>query len=190
MEQAKSHDHKIFINDVSISKISPPLIPDFSDEQNKRFAELHKELLTKSMLENDSNETAFLFDPADLTYVFQHGTENSVNIFDNPEAFSMIAGGRYSKLFLLHNHPSGKSFSYSDIGVFLLNDSISGITVIANTGEVHCLVKTNKYRFEKAYIVLSGIRGNYAAAVPNSEEDAEIVKLFIKSGKKTGIVSL
>lgn len=190
MEQAKSRDHKILINDVSISKVTPPLIPGFSDEQNKRFAELHKELLTKSMLENESNETAFLFNPADLTYVFQHGSENSVDILGNPEAFSMLTGGRYSNLFLLHNHPSTKSFSYSDIGVFLLNDSISGITVITNTGEVHCLIKTYKYNFKEAYSILSDIRGCYNVTVPNSEEDAEIVKCFIKSGKKTGIFYL
>ena len=190
LEQAKSRDHKIMINDVSISKATAPLIPGFSNEQNKRLAELHKELLTKSMLENDSNETAFLFNPFDLTYVFQHGVENSVNILENPEAFSMITSGRFSNLFLLHNHPSTKSFSYSDIGVFLLNDSIGGITVITNTGETHCLIKTNKYNFEEAYNVLSDIRRGFNASTPNSEEDAEIVKRFIKSSKKTGIVSL
>ena len=190
LEQAKSRDHKIMINDVSISKATAPLIPGFSNEQNKRLAELHKELLTKSMLENDSNETAFLFNPFDLTYVFQHGVENSVNILENPEAFSMITSGRFSNLFLLHNHPSTKSFSYSDIGVFLLNDSIGGITVITNTGETHCLIKTNKYNFEEAYNVLSDIRREFNASTPNSEEDAEIVKRFIKSSKKTGIVSL
>jgi len=190
LEQAKSRDHKIMINDVSISKATAPLIPSFSNEQNKRLAELHKELLTKSMLENDSNETAFLFNPFDLTYVFQHGVENSVNILENPEAFSMITSGRYSNLFLLHNHPSTKSFSYSDIGVFLLNDSIGGITVITNTGETHCLIKTHKYNFEEAYSVLSDIRSEFNATTPNSEEDAEIVKRFIKSSKKTGIVSL
>ena len=190
LEQAKSRDHKIMINDVSISKATAPLVPGFSNEQNKRLAELHKELLTKSMLENDSNETAFLFNPFDLTYVFQHGVENCVNILENPEAFSMITSGRYSNLFLLHNHPSTKSFSYSDIGVFLLNDSIGGITVITNTGETHCLIKTNKYNFEEAYSVLSEIRREFSASTPNSEEDAEIVKRFIKSSKKTGIVSL
>ena len=190
LEQAKSRDHKIMINDVSISKATAPLVPGFSNEQNKRLSELHKELLTKSMLENDSNETAFLFNPSDLTYVFQHGIENCVNILENPEAFSMITSGRYSNLFLLHNHPSTKSFSYSDIGVFLLNDSIGGITVITNTGETHCLIKTNKYNFEEAYSVLSDIRREFSASTPNSEEDAEIVKRFIKSSKKTGIVSL
>ena len=190
LEQAKSRDHKIMINDVSISKATAPLVPGFSNEQNKRLSELHKELLTKSMLENDSNETAFLFNPFDLTYVFQHGVENCVNILENPEAFSMITSGRYSNLFLLHNHPSTKSFSYSDIGVFLLNDSIGGITVITNTGETHCLIKTNKYNFEEAYSVLSEIRREFSASTPNSEEDAEIVKRFIKSSKKTGIVSL
>ena len=71
-----------------------------------------------------------------------------------------------------------------------INDSIGGITVITNTGETHCLIKTNKYNFEEAYNVLSDIRREFNASTPNSEEDAEIVKRFIKSSKKTGIVSL
>ncbi|MCH5193192.1 MAG: hypothetical protein J1F11_04455 [Oscillospiraceae bacterium] len=190
MEQAKTRDHKIYINDVAISKVNPPTIPGFSDEQNQKFSELHKELLRKSMEENDSNETACLFDPISLNYVFHHGGINSVDILENPEAFSMLNSDRYSGLYLLHNHPSTKTFSYADIGVLLLYYNIEGITVITNDGDVQCLIKTDKYSFDKAYEVLQNIRNEYTSDVPDEQEDAEIVKKFIKNSKKTGIIIL
>lgn len=190
MEQAKTRDHKITINDIAISKADPPSIPGFTDEQNQKFSDLHKELLKKSMEENDSNETACLFDPISLNYVFQHGGINSVDILDNPEAFSMINSDRYSGLYLLHNHPSTRTFSYADIGVLLLYNNIEGITVITNDGDVQCLVKTNKYSFDKAYKILQSIRREYKSDVPDEQEDAEIVKKFIKNSKKVGIIIL
>ena len=190
MEQAKARDHKIKITDIAIAKAIPPSIPGFSDEQNQKFFDLHKELLRKSMKENNSNETACLFDPISLNYVFQHGDINSVNILDNPEAFSMLNSDRYSCLYLLHNHPSTKTFSYADIGVLLLHDNIEGITVITNDGNVQCLIKTDKYNFDKAHELLQNIRNEYTSVVPDEQEDAEIVKKFIKSSQKAGIITL
>lgn len=190
MEQAKTRDHKINITDIAISKAVPPVIPGFSDEQNQKFSEIHKILLKKSMEENDSNETACLFDPISLICIFQHGDINSVNILENPEAFYMINSDKYSGLYLLHNHPTTKTFSYADIGVFLLHDNIEGIIVITNDGNVQCLLKTHKYNFYKAYEILQNIRNEYTSDIPDEQEDAEIVRKFIKNSKKAGIIIL
>ena len=190
MEQAKTRDHKIYINDIAVSKAEPPVIPGFSDEQNQKFSEIHKELLKKSMKENDSNETACLFDPVSLKYIFQHGDINSVNILENPEAFSMVNSDKYSGLYLLHNHPTTKTFSYADIGVLLLHDNIEGITVVTNDGNVQCMIKNHNYSFDKAYEILQSIRNEYPSDTPDEQEDAEIVKKFIKNSKKAGIIVL
>lgn len=141
MEQAKTRDKKIIITDMAIEKVNAPDIPFFSAEQNQRFKELNKELLRKAKYENDSNEVAILFDSNSLSYQVAFGGVSSVNIFENPIARDMIRNADEKSLFLLHNHPSTKIFSYTDIGVLLTNDSYMGMTAVANTGVVSTVYK-------------------------------------------------
>ena len=176
LEQAKKRDHKIEITDIAIDKISKSTVSEFSDIQNKLVDKVHKELLTKSKNCNNSNEVACIFDINSAEKVFHYGTEHSVNIFNNPTAFSMSNCANDNSLFLAHNHPSTQDFSYSDLGVFLMNDSIGGISVVSNSGNVHILYKTDKYDFSLAYECISKIRNSYATY--NEEIDKTIVKDF------------
>ncbi|MGN1303619.1 MAG: hypothetical protein ACI4YB_01160 [Oscillospiraceae bacterium] len=187
MQQAKTRDSKIIITDVAVSKAEPPAIPYFTQQQNQKFRELHHELLSKSKYENDSNEVAFLFAPNTLKYEYAFGDENSVNIFNNPFALDMFNNSSEKELFLLHNHPTTKIFSYSDIGVLLLHDNIGGITVISNAGKVNVMYKTNNYDFTKAYRALKEIREGYDHKVLSEEEDAEVVRQFLKICDSSGI---
>lgn len=190
MEQAKTRDKKIEITDIAISKAEPPSIPDFSDEQNARFRELHKELLRLAKEKNDSNEVAFLFDPNTMGYEMAFGGASYVDIFENPIARDMYRNSSVGELYLLHNHPSTKTFSYSDIGVLLVNAKLKGITVITNAGNTEVLQKTEKYDYDTARRVLEKIRMEYQTKSLNEEQDAEIVKRFLKVSNKTGIVLL
>lgn len=190
MQQAKTRDKKIEITDIAISKADTQAIPHFSEEQNSKLNELHKELLRRSMNENDSNEVAFLFNTKILNYEVQFGDEASVDIFANPFAFEMLNRSSEKELYLLHNHPSTKSFSYTDIGVFLMHDNIGGITVVTNTGDVHILYKSENYSFEYAYEAIIQIRSDYSIDVLDEENDAEVVKRFLKVCKKCGIISM
>ncbi len=142
------------------------------------------------MNENNSNEVAFLFSPISFRCEKQFGTIQQVNVFENPLAFEMLRHSGNMELFLIHNHPSTKTFSYSDIGVLLLHDAIGGITVVTNTGDVHLLYKTNKYSFEQAYESLSEIRHRYTEKNLDETADADVVKLFLKSCKDYGIISI
>lgn len=187
MQQAKTRDAKILITDIAISKSTPPIIPHFTQLQNQRFNELHHELLAKSKYENNSNEVAFLFDPDTLDYEYELGDVNSVNIFNNPFALDMFNRSSDKQLFILHNHPTTKIFSYSDIGVLLLHDNIGGITVASNTGKVNVLYKTDNYNFTKAYCALKEIRNKYKQKNLGEEEDAEIVRHFLKICNSSGI---
>ena len=190
VEQAKTRDKKIEITDIAISKANPPLIPRFSAEQNARFKELHQELLRVALDMNDSNEVAFLFSPKTMTYEKAFGTVINVNIFENPIARDMYRMAAESELYLLHNHPSTKSFSYSDIGVLLMNENFGGITVVTNTGVCEVVYKNSNYDFEAAYDGLKEIRQEYDCAILNEEQDAEVVKRFLKIGKKFGVILL
>lgn len=187
LQQAKTRDTKIAITNVAISKTNPPTIPHFSQQQNQKFKELHRELLTMSMNENDSNEVAFLFNSTTLKHEYEMGGTRSVNIFKNPFALDMLRESSDRELYLLHNHPTTKIFSYSDIGVFLLYDNIGGITVVSNAGKVNVIYKTETFDYEKAYSSLKQIRGEYKNEVLNEEEDAEVVKRFLKVCENCGI---
>ena len=190
LEQAKTRDKKIDITDIAISKADPPLIPGFTDEQNEEFKRLHHELLRTAKEENDSNEVAFLFNPTTLTYEKELGGERSVNVFANPLAVSMIEHGGEKELYLIHNHPTTKNFSYSDIGTFLMYDNIGGMTAITNSGVVHTIYKNGKYDYDMARNIIREIRSEYPQRVLDEAEDAEVVKRFLKRSSDCGIVSL
>lgn len=188
MEQAKKRDHKIFITDVAINKITKSNITVLSSEQNAMIDEIHKELLRISKNDNNSNEVACLFGLYSFDKHFQTGTEHAVNIFDNPAAYSLAGNSENNSLFLAHNHPSTQSFSYADIGVFLSIDSLAGMSVVSNTGDVHILFKTEHYNFNFAYDALAGIKKKTGSYTP--ENDMIYVKEFLKISRKLGIIQL
>lgn len=183
MEQAKKRDHKIYITDEAIEKITPSDISHYSNEQNTLINQKHKELLVKSKQINDSNETAVLFNLNTGEEAIMFGNESSVNIFDNPVAVSMA--NKNSFLFLAHNHPSTQNFSYADLGVFLMNDCINGLSAVSNMGVSHIIAKSEKYDFNKAYEVLMEIRGKYHLV--DDKVNSLIVKEFLKKSKFVGI---
>ncbi len=189
MEQAKSRDKKIEITDIAIEKAEAPDIPYFTTEQNQKFKELNKELLRKAKNENDSNEVAFLFDPNTLSFEYEFGDVNSVNILYNPLARDMLRTSDDKSLFLLHNHPSTKTFSYSDIGVLLTNDKIGGMTAVSNYGVVNTVYKTPKYNAELALRIMKDIRSNYPKDLSEADDHA-IVKQFLKISESYGVKSL
>lgn len=186
LEQAKSRDKKIEITDIAIEKAEAPDIPYFTTEQNQKFKELNKELLRKAKNENDSNEVAFLFDPNTLSFEYEFGDVNSVNVTNNPLARDMLRTSDDKSLFLLHNHPSTKTFSYSDIGVLLSNNSLGGMTAVTNAGVVNTVYKSSRYDFDKAFIFISDLRSLYPSKLSETDDGA-IVKQFLKAGRGFGI---
>ncbi len=186
LEQAKSRDKKIEITDIAIEKTEAPDIPYFTTEQNQKFKELNRELLRKAKNENDSNEVAFLFDPNTLSFEYEFGDVNSVNVTNNPLARDMLRTSDDKSLFLLHNHPSTKTFSYSDIGVLLTYNSLGGMTAVSNAGVVNTVYKSSRYDFDKAFVFISDLRSLYPSKLSETDDGA-IVKQFLKAGRDFGI---
>lgn len=185
LEQAKKRDHKIYITDVALSKISKSAVPKYSKNQNSLIDEIHKELLTRSKNSNNSNEVAYLFNLNSGERAYRNGSEHEVNIFKNPIAYAMSNSSEDKSLFLAHNHPSTQTFSYSDLGVFLCNDSIGAMSVVSNTGEVHILFKSDSYSYTKAIEKLMDIKDTFGGYSP--DVDLLIVKSFLKNSEKFGI---
>lgn len=185
LEQAKKRDHKIFITDVALGKITKSAVPKYSKVQNSLIDEVHKELLTRSKNSNNSNEVACLFNLNSGERAYRNGSEHKVNIFENPIAYAMADSAEDKSLFLAHNHPSTQTFSYSDLGVFLYNDSIGSMSVVSNTGDVHILFKSDSYSYTKAIEKLMNIKDEFGEYSP--DVDLPIVKSFLNSSEKIGI---
>lgn len=185
LEQAKKRDHKIFITDVALDKITKSAVPKYSKVQNSLIDEVHKELLARSKNSNNSNEVACLFNLNSGERAYRNGSEHKVNIFENPIAYAMADSAEDKSLFLAHNHPSIQTFSYSDLGVFLYNDSIGSMSVVSNTGDVHILFKSDGYSYTKAIEKLMNIKDEFGGYSP--DVDLPIVKSFLKNSEKIGI---
>lgn len=186
LEQAKKRDKKIFVTDVAIDKVTKSKVKLLSSEHNSKIDAIHKELLTVSKNENNSDEVAILFELNSSKKFSQMGTEHVVNIFDNPMAYSLAKNGEANSLFLAHNHPSTQSFSYADIGVLMYVDSLAGMSVVSNTGDVHILFKSRKFNYKGAYDALTAIKKSFGGYKP--EHDLDIVKAFLKVAPKYGLL--
>ena len=119
-----------------ITKITDSVINDFpavkvdwfTEDQNKQFRSLHKELLQTSRDKNNCFETAFIVsgDLSQKTIVF--GDETTISIPPLSTGF-------------LHNHPRNSSFSIEDIAAVTI-PGYQGITIAKNNGGLEILTKS------------------------------------------------
>ncbi len=123
-----------------ITKITDSVINDFpavkvdwfTEDQNKQFRSLHKELLQTTRVKNNSIETALIVsgDLSRKTIVF--GDETTISI-------PPLSTGLNS--WILHNHPRNSSFSIEDIAAVTI-PGYQGITIAKNNGGLEILTKS------------------------------------------------
>ena len=123
-----------------ITKITDSVINDFpavkvdwfTEDQNKQFRSLHKELLQTSRDKNNCFETAFIVsgDLSRKTIVF--GDETTISI---PPLSTVLNS------WILHNHPRNSSFSIEDIAAVTI-PGYQGITIAKNNGGLEILTKS------------------------------------------------
>lgn len=123
-----------------ITKITDSVINDFpavkvdwfTEDQNKQFRSLHKELLQTSRDKNNCFETAFIVsgDLSRKTIVF--GDETTISI-------PPLSTGLNS--WILHNHLRNSSFSIEDIAAVTI-PGYQGITIAKNNGGLEILTKS------------------------------------------------
>lgn len=186
LEQAKKRDKKVYITDIAISKVPLVHVKGLSDEQNKLLQLKHKDLLLKAMNENDSNEIANVFTLDSIHNLFQFGSETVVKLSMHPTIADVIENSKENSVFVMHNHPSTQKFSYSDLGVLLANNSVFGISVITNTGELHILYKIDGYDKTKTIDFLRDIRNKYNTGDVLNE--SELVDEFLKKCSKSNLI--
>lgn len=153
-EQAKHHDHKIYITDVAINKV--PLIEyiGFTEKQNHIMRELAQEVLTVSKDINESNEVAItcdlgMQDPLE-NYGVALGTEHEVNVLADTLSNHILVSRNSVVVVILHNHPSTQTFSLQDIQFFIEFPTIKIMVVVSNQGTIHYLKRDKDYNVQHA----------------------------------------
>lgn len=184
MEQAKTRNHKIYITDIAISKISRVDLSDFSEEQCITMQEKHKTLLRTAQMQNDSNEVLFIDDLEFKSEVTVLGDEFKVSPAKNPFAVSVIINADRQSLIYMHNHPSTNNFSVGDIDTFVCEKAIKIMSVVTNQGDIYIMNKLSTYSYNNTRSLLSDIYNSF----PDGEiDDREFVSIFLKRCKEGGI---
>lgn len=185
MEQAKKRDHKIYITETAIDKVSEVKIKGFSDSQNKHLKSKHKELLEVAKNKNNSNEVLKICDMDFKSDVTVLGDEFGVNPNSNPFAVSVVRNAEPNSLAFLHNHPSTNNFSIADIDTFIGNKNIGLMSVVTNQGNVYIVHKNEKYSYHKSREILMSAFETLRRQDKYSNDN--LVNIFLKESYKGGI---
>ena len=185
LEQAKEREKKTLITDTAVNKVGKAEIPGFSDEQNLRLQQLHRDLLRTAKDENGSNEVLKIWNVFTDEVVDTLGSENRVDLSGNPDAVALVRQAYFSEVAYLHNHPSTGGFSYTDIKTFIKTHQIKLMSVVTNQGEVYAYVKSENYSDYEAIKVFNSLVKKHGGAGTLSGE--KFSKDFSKLCKQGGI---
>lgn len=150
---SKLGDRKVYITEQAIDKVKQVEFEGLLDSVG--LQELHRELLRKSMGDNDSNEVLTIVNVNDYNQkVITFGSERSVMPSKNIEALTMMQKSKYQSVYWLHNHGFTNEFSYNDLGCFY-DERIKALTIVTNKGKIAVINKTKKYSVQKFHDIIS-----------------------------------
>ena len=170
---SKLGDEKVYITEQAINKVKPIEFEGLIDAVG--LQELHKEVLKKSMDDNDSDEVLTIvkvnnYDDKVITF----GSARSVNPNKNIKAVAMMQESDYQSVYWLHNHGFTNEFSYDDLGCFY-NEKVKAVTIVTNKGKIAVLNKTKNYNFSKFRDIILEERGKYEKPIEHADEIAEAI---------------
>ncbi len=170
---SKLGDEKVYITEQAINKVKPIEFEGLLDAVG--LQELHKEVLKKSMDENDSDEVLTIvkvnnYDDKVITF----GSARSVNPNKNHKAVAMMQESGYQSVYWLHNHGFTNEFSYDDLGCFY-DEKVKAVTIVTNKGKIAVLNKTKNYNFSKFRDIILEERDKYEKPIEHADEIAEAI---------------
>lgn len=170
---SKLGDDKVYITDQAIDKVKPIEFEGLLDAVG--LQELHKEVLKKSMDENDSDEVLTIvkvnnYDEKAITF----GSARSVNPNKNIKAVAMMQESGYQSVYWLHNHGFTNEFSYDDLACFY-DERVKAVTIVTNKGKIAVLNKKKNYSIQKFRDIILEERDKYEKPVDHADEIAEAV---------------
>jgi SPP1 gp7 family putative phage head morphogenesis protein len=170
---SKLGDRKVYITEQAIDKVKQVEFEGLLDSVG--LQELHRELLRKSMGDNDSNEVLTIVNVNDYNQkVITFGSERSVMPSKNIEALTMMQKSKYQSVYWLHNHGFTNEFSYNDLGCFY-DERIKALTIVTNKGKIAVINKTKKYSVQKFHDIIIEERGKYENPIDHSDEIAQAI---------------
>lgn len=179
---SKLGDRKVYITEQAIDKVKQVEFEGLLDSVG--LQELHRELLRKSMGDNDSNEVLTIVNVNDYNQkVITFGSERSVMPSKNIEALTMMQKSKYQSVYWLHNHGFTNEFSYNDLGCFY-DERIKALTIVTNKGKIAVINKTKKYSVQKFRDIIIEERGKYENPIDHSDE---IAKAILRRHNECGI---
>lgn len=170
---SKLGDRKVYITEQAIDKVKQVEFEGLLDSVG--LQELHRELLRKSVGDNDSNEVLTIVNVNDYNQkVITFGSERSVMPSKNIEALTMMQKSKYQSVYWLHNHGFTNEFSYNDLGCFY-DERIKALTIVTNKGKIAVINKTKKYSVQKFHDIIIEERGKYENPIDHSDEIAQAI---------------
>lgn len=134
--------HAIPITDAAIERVPLVQLPGMSDEQAIKLQQRHRELLRFVQAEPAGREAIAYCDAKTLQLLDRYtGGDNKVQgtIFAQPHV-------------AMHNHPSGGTFTHTDLVSFVRVPSMQVLTAVGNNGALYTLTKSqgyNDYQFAR-----------------------------------------
>ena len=179
---SKLGDRKVYITEQAIDKVKQVEFEGLLDSVGLK--ELHREILRKSMEDNDSNEVLTIVNVNDYNQkVITLGSERSVMPSKNIEALTMMKKSGYQSVYWLHNHGFTNEFSYDDLGCFY-DEKVKAVTIVTNKGKIAVLNKTKNYNLTKFRDIIFEERGKYENPVDHTDE---IAKAILRRHNECGI---
>ena len=179
---SKLGDRKVYITEQAIDKVKQVEFEGLLDSVGLK--ELHREILRKSMGDNDSNEVLTIVNVNDYNQkVITFGSERSVMPSKNIEALTMMKKSGYQSVYWLHNHGFTNEFSYDDLGCFY-DEKVKAVTIVTNKGKIAVLNKTKNYNLTKFRDIIFEERRKYENPVDHTDE---IAKAILRRHNECGI---
>lgn len=167
---------KVHITKIAIDKVQAIELDGYTMQEMEKLQQYHKNLLKIAMDENESNEVAKLFTTSFGKTIAVFGDETGVSISKDIGARAFMLKASESSVVIIHNHPKGTSFSYSDIGTFLQGE-VKTLTIVTNKGKVFALNKTDSFDILGISGKIKEIRDSYENPIEHQEE---ITKRILK----------
>lgn len=193
IKMSNKKNHKIDITDVAINKVKLIKFEEIPAEEHLIISNLAKMVLEISKENNNSNEVSITYKigtnikDLESSIGVQFGNEYEVDPLSNTISYHLIKGQNECIVVLLHNHPSLSSFSLDDIYFFLSYHTIKMMVLVSNKGDIHYMVKNNKYDIDKNILLLNKTGEEYNKAKSHKKK-LEAINIFLKDCKKNGII--
>ncbi|KAF5062187.1 Phage Mu protein F like protein [anaerobic digester metagenome] len=129
------------ITDKAVERVPRVVLEGYTPDQADYIQAQHKELLRTARDSNGGNEVAYAFS-SDLS-------RRNISLGGGQDVTPSITG-LGDKVFVMHNHPQGSSFSSQDIEFFMSAEEVSALSLVTNTGSVEILTKMTGYDRVKA----------------------------------------